>query len=52
MPKKYEQSWGSMTSTGAIMPGDSKVVAPRSAERTFVNSLYTRISIDCAAIDI
>lgn len=52
MPKKYEQSWGSTTSTGAMMPGDSKVVAPRSAERTFVNSLFTRISIDCAAIDI
>ena len=33
------------------MPGT--VVAPaRTSERTFVNALYTRIAIDCAAVDI
>lgn len=52
LPKKYEPTYGSMTSDSSMIPGDSKSIAPRSAERTFVNALYTRIAIDCAAVDM
>lgn len=38
-------------SSSSMIPGDIQV-RHRSSEKTFVNSLYTRIAIDCAAIDI
>lgn len=50
MYKKDYRYQSNMIST-SIMPGERK--SPnRSAERTFVNALYTRIAIDCAAVDI
>ena len=53
MVRESRPSYVSPTST-SVMPGN--VVSPpnvaRSTERTFVNALYTRIAIDCAAIDI
>lgn len=52
LPRRFDQTWGAVSSSGVSMPGDTKNMTPRSAERTFVNSLYTRIAIDCAAIDI
>lgn len=38
-------------SSSSMIPGDIPV-RQRSSEKTFVNSLYTRIAIDCAAVDI
>lgn len=50
MYKKDYRYQSNMVST-SIMPGERKS-NNRSAERTFVNALYTRIAIDCAAVDI
>ena len=43
--------WDYTSMTTTKMPGDI-VYKNTSSERTFVNSLYTRISIDCGAVDI
>lgn len=50
MYKKDFRYTNQMSST-SIMPGERRT-PNRSAERTFVNALYTRIAIDCAAVDM
>ena len=40
------------SNSSSFMPDEPKKLTSRSSERTFVNALYTRIAIDCAAIDI
>lgn len=52
LPKKYENTWGPSTNSTTMIPGDARNKSPISAERTFVNALYTRIAIDCAAVDM
>lgn len=39
------------SNSSTLMPDEPKRVN-RSSEKTFINALYTRIAIDCAAVDI
>lgn len=52
LARKYDPRFDySVSNTATMVPGDNKN-PHRSSERTFVNSLYTRIAIDCAAVDM
>lgn len=51
MMYKKDFRYANQTSSTSIMPGERRT-PNRSAERTFVNALYTRIAIDCAAVDM